>query len=91
MKLYVSLVQDNDVGTNRLGSPQVPAKGLAGFLLFGDGDNGVTAAMLSRARVGADDLFWRMQGRASLLKFMSAWPADACLLFRPAMDVLCRI
>lgn len=56
MKLYVSLVRDNDVSTNRLGGPQVPAKGLAGFLLFGHGDNGVTAVMLSRVRVGAYDL-----------------------------------
>jgi hypothetical protein len=49
--LYISLVLDNDVGTNRLGSPQVPVKGSAGFLLFGGGDRGVTAAMLGRARL----------------------------------------
>jgi hypothetical protein len=51
VKLYISLVPDNDVSTNRLGSPQVPVKGLAGFLLFGGGDRGVTAAILSWAHL----------------------------------------
>jgi hypothetical protein len=51
VKLCISLVPDNDVGTIRLGSPHIPVKGVAGFLLFGDGDNGVTAAALSQAHL----------------------------------------
>ncbi|KQZ91348.1 hypothetical protein ASD64_19825 [Mesorhizobium sp. Root157] len=56
-----SLVQDKDVSTNRLGSPQIPAKGLAGFRFLAT----ATTALLPNVKlcpVGADDLLWRVLG-----------------------------